>query len=276
MNPKRGIDAFFTHGFLLLVVMINLFPVAWMVSTSLKTQDEIFTSSSIIPKQIRWENYQYAWTKGNFKTYFMNSLLYTGATLLGVIFISSMAAFAFAQANFPGAKIMFYFFIASMMIPIPGAFIPLYVLLIKLDLANTRMGLILPYINSGLALAIFILKGFFEEIPKELQEAATIDGCGTFGIYWRIFLPLAKPAIMAVSIFTALNVWNEVLLALVIINDSNLMPIQRGALEFQGQHFTNYPLLMAALTISTAPILAIYFLLQRHIIKGLAEGALKE
>lgn len=273
---KKTVDSIFIHGFLILVVLINIFPLAWMISSSLKTQDEIFTSSSLIPKTLHWENYKYAWTKGNFKTYFANSLLYTGATLAGVILLSSMAAFAFAQANFRGAKLFFYFFIASMMIPIPGAFIPLYVLLIKLNLANTRMGLILPYINSGLALAIFILKGFFEEIPKELQEAATIDGCGTFGIYWRIFLPLAKPAIMAVSIFTALNVWNEILLALVIINDSNLMPIQRGVLEFQGQHFTNYPLLMAALTISTAPILIIYFLLQRHIIKGLAEGALKE
>ena len=187
-----------------------------------------------------------------------------------------MAAFAFAQANFRGAKFLFYFFIASMMIPIPGAFIPLYVLLIKLDLANTRLGLILPYVNSGLALAIFILKGFFEEIPREIQEAATIDGCGPFGVYWYVFLPLAKPAIMTVCIFTALNVWNEVLLALVIINDSALMPIQRGVLEFQGQHLTDYPLLMAALTISTVPILVIYFLMQRHIIRGLAEGALKE
>src|SRR5205085_1027705 len=153
--------------------------------------------------------YAYVWSKGNFQTYFANSLFYTACTLLGVIFISSMAAFAFAQANFKGSKVLFYFFVASMMIPIPGAFIPLYVLLIKLGLANTRLGLILPYINSGLALSIFILKGFFEEIPKEMNEAATIDGCGTFGIYWHIYLPLARPAIMAVCIFTALNVWNE-------------------------------------------------------------------
>ncbi len=258
------------------VVLLNLFPLIWMVSTSLKTQEEIFTSASLWPQVFHWENYAYAWTQGNFQTYFANSLFYTVMTLLGVVFVSSMAAYAFAQANFKGAKVLFYFFIASMMIPIPGAFIPLYVLLIKLDLANTRLGLILPYINSGLALSIFILKGFFEEIPKEMHEAATIDGCGTFGIYWHIYLPLARPALMAVCIFTALNVWNEVLLALVIINDQNLMPIQRGVLEFQGQHFTNYPLLMAALTISTIPIVTLYFILQRHIIKGLAEGALKE
>lgn len=264
------------HVFLILVVLLNLFPVFWMVSTSLKSQEEVFTSSKFLPETLRWENYAYAWNEGNFKTYFFNSLIYTSATVAGVILFASLAAFAFAHAKFFGSQFLFYFFIASMMIPIPGAFIPLYILLLKLDLVNTRLGLILPYINSGLALAIFILKGFFEDIPKGIQEAATIDGCGKFGIYWYIFLPLAKPAIMTVSIFTALNVWNEFLLALVIINDSSLMPIQRGVLEFQGQHFTNYPLLMSALTIATVPILIIYFLMQKQIIKGLAEGALKE
>lgn len=273
---NKAFNAFIIHAFLILIVAINVFPVIWMVSTSLKNQDEVFNGSGLVPETFRWENYKEVWVKGDLKTYFKNSLIYTSVTLVGVILLSSMAAYAFAQAKFPGAKILFFFFVASMMIPIPGAFIPLYVLLIKLDLANTRMGLILPYVNSGLALSIFILKGFFEEVPKELQEAATIDGCGTFGIYWNIMLPLAKPALMAVSIFTVLNVWNEVLLALVIINDTKLMPIQRGVLEFQGQHFTNYPLLMAALTISTIPILVAYFLLQKHIIKGLAEGALKE
>lgn len=269
-------DSLFIHAFLMVFVLLNLFPIFWMVSTSLKSQEEIYAGSSLIPQKIHLENYSYAWTKGNFKTYFFNSLLYTCATLAGVIFFSSMAAFAFAQGRFPGSRFLFFFFMASMMIPIPGAFIPLYVLLIKMHLANTRLGLILPYISSGLALGIFILKGFFEDVPKELQEAATIDGCGVFGVYWHIFLPLAKPALMTVCIFTALNVWNEVILALVIINDSNLMPIQRGVLEFQGQYLTNYPLLMSALTISTIPILIIYFLMQKHIIKGLAEGALKE
>lgn len=247
-----------------------------MVSSSLKSQDEVFTSSNFIPKSFRWENYKYAWTKGNFQTYFVNSLIYTSCTVLGVLLFASMAAFSFAQTRFFGAKLLFGFFIAFMMIPIPGAFIPLYVMLIKLDLANTRLGLILPYINSGLPLSIFILKGFFEGIPKDLQEAATIDGCSTFRIYWDIFLPLAKPALMVVAIITALNVWNEILLALVIINDPDKMPIQRGVLEFQGQHSTDYHLSMAAMTISTIPILIVYFLFQRHIIKGLAEGALKE
>ncbi len=273
---KRTLKQALAHAFLITVVVFNLFPIFWMVSTSLKTQDEVFTSAKLMPEKVNWKNYGYAWSKGNFRTYFTNSLLYTGATVLGVIFLASLAAYAFSQAKFFGAQVLFYFFIASMMIPIPGAFIPLYILLLKLHLVNTRIGLVLPYINAGLALAIFILKGFFDDIPKEIQEAATMDGCGPFGIYWHIFLPLAKPAIMTVCIFTALNVWNEFLLALVIINDSALMPIQRGVLEFQGQHFTDYPLLMAALTIATIPILVIYFLMQKQIIKGLAEGALKE
>jgi raffinose/stachyose/melibiose transport system permease protein len=273
---KRRLNGTSIHVFLLAVVLLNVFPVIWMVSTSLKSQEEVFTSASLVPKKFNWSNYSYAWTNGNFKTFFKNSLIYTSATVAGVVVLASLAAFAFAQAKFFGSQVLFYFFIASMMIPIPGAFIPLYILLLKLDLVNTRLGLILPYINSGLALAIFILKGFFEDIPREIQEAATMDGCGKFGIYWHIFLPLAKPALMTVCIFTALNVWNEFILALVIINDSGLMPIQRGVLEFQGQHFTNYPLLMSALTIATIPILLIYFLMQKQIIKGLAEGALKE
>ncbi len=273
---KKNYSSFFIHAFLLIVVAINIFPILWMLVTSLKSQEEIFTGGNFFPTTWHWENYAYAWVKGNFNVYFLNSLIYSACTLAGVVLFSSMAAYAFAQTDFPGAKVLFYFFVASMMVPIPGAFIPLYVLLIKLNLANTMTGLILPYINSGLALGIFILKGFFEEIPKEIQEAAKIDGCGVIRIYWDIYLPLARPALMTVCIFTALNVWNEIILAMVIINDPNLMPIQRGVLEFQGQHLTNYAYLMAALTISTIPILVIYFLMQKHIIKGLAEGALKE
>ena len=140
-SKKITVSDLFIHGFLMSVVAVNLFPVLWMISSSLKTQEEVFGSASLIPSQLHWENYVFAWTNGNFQTYFANSLLYTAATLIGVILISSMAAYAFAQANFKGSKILFYFFVASMMIPIPGAFIPLYVLLIKLDLANTRLGM---------------------------------------------------------------------------------------------------------------------------------------
>jgi len=161
-----------------------------------------------------------------------------------------------------------------MLIPIPGSFIPLYVLLVKLGIQNTRIGYILPMINSGLPVAIFILKGFFEKIPKELEEAAIMDGCNRFQIYYKIMFPLAMPAISTIIIFNTLSAWNEYILAAVNFTNPNLMPIQQGLLVFQGQYFTRYELLMAANVITTLPIILVYLALQKYIIKGITAGAI--
>lgn len=152
---------------------------------------------------------------------------------------------------------------------------PLYLLLKKLALLDTRTGLLLCYISGGLAFGLFLLRSFFEELPKEIEEAALIDGCSRFGIYWRIALPLAKPAIATLVILNCLAIWNEFLLALVVLQDKAKMPIQRGLMVFQGTFITDYPLLMAGLTIATIPILIVYLLMQKHIVKGIAAGALK-
>jgi multiple sugar transport system permease protein/raffinose/stachyose/melibiose transport system permease protein len=263
------------HIILLFWTFVSIFPLLWMFSSSLKERNEVFTNLSLIPQAWNFLNYVTAWKVGSFGVYFFNSLFYTGVTLAFVLFFASMAAFVFARFRFLGRNFFYFLFIGSLMIPIPGAFIPLYVLLIKLGLADTRLGLILPYTNAGLALAIFILKTFFEDIPKEIEEAAIIDGCNKFDLYWKIFLPLSKPAIATVSIFTVLAVWNEFLLALIIINNRDLMPIQRGIMVFQGEHLTDYSLLMAGLTIATIPLLLIYFFLSKYIIKGITAGAVK-
>lgn len=266
---------FLTHVVLVFWTLVSVFPLLWMFGASLKEQNEVFSNLSLIPHAWKFMNYVTAWNVGSFGIYFFNSVFYTAITLGFSLFLASMAAFVFARYNFLGRNVMYFMFIGALMIPIPGAFIPLYVLLIKLGLADTRLGLILPYTNAALALAIFILKTFFENIPKEMEEAAVIDGCNRFDLYWRIFLPLAKPAIATVSIFTVLAVWNEFLLALIIINNRMLMPIQRGIMVFQGEHLTDYPLLMAGLTIATVPLLIIYFFLSKYIIKGITAGAIK-
>ncbi len=264
-----------THAVLIFWTLVSIFPLLWMFGASLKEQNEVFSNLSLIPHAWKFMNYVTAWNVGSFGIYFFNSVFYTVVTLGLSLFLASMAAFVFARYRFLGRNLMYFLFIGALMIPIPGAFIPLYVLLIKLGLADTRLGLILPYTNAALALAIFILKTFFENIPKEMEEAAVIDGCNRFDLYWRIFLPLAKPAIATVSIFTVLAVWNEFLLALIIINNRMLMPIQRGIMVFQGEHLTDYPLLMAGLTIATVPLLIIYFFLSKYIIKGITAGAVK-
>ena len=261
------------HFFLILVSLSCIFPLVWMFSSALKTQATVFSDMSLFPAHPHWDNFYLAWTKGGFGIYFFNSILYTLAVVMGVVFIASMAAYAFARLDFPGKNIFFYMFLATLMIPLPGAFIALYVLLMKLHLVNTRIGYILIQINGGLALGIFLLKTFFEKMPRDLEDAARIDGCGKFGIYWRVALPLAKPAIAVVVIFNALTVWNEYLLAMLLLSSKSLMPLQRGLMVFQGAHVTQYPLLMAGITITVIPIVLMYIVMQKYIISGITAGA---
>lgn len=261
--------------FLISVAAVCIFPLLWMFGSSLKTQQTVFTDMRLFPLNPQWNNFYLAWTEGGFGKYFFNSVFYTITVVFGILIISSLAAYAFARLKFPGKNILFFMFLATMMIPVPSAFIALYVLLNKLGLINTRLGYILPQINGGLALGIFLLKTFFEEMPKDLEDAAEIDGCSKLGIYWHIALPLAKPGIAVVSIFSALSVWNEYILAMLILHDKELMPLQRGLMVFQGTYITNYPLLMAGVTITVVPILIVYLIMQRHIISGITAGALK-
>ncbi len=241
----------------------------------LKTQETVFNDLSLFPANPHWENYFYAWTKADFSLYFLNSLFYTITVVVGVILIASMAAYAFSRLEFKGKNFLFLLLISTMMIPIPGSFIALYVLLNKLHLVNTRLGYILPQINGGLALGIFLLKTFFDDLPKELEDSARIDGCGRFRVYWHIALPLARPAIAVLAIFNILAVWNEYLLAMLVLSDRKLMPLQRGLMVFQGAHITQYPLLMAGNVITVLPVLVVYLSLQKHIIKGITAGAVK-
>lgn len=252
-----------------------LFPIAWMVSSSLKTQSTVFSDMSLWVADPHWENYYEAWTRGHFGQYFFNSILYTTVVVFGVIIIASMAAYAFSRLKFPGRNFIFILIISTMMIPIPGSFIALYVLLVKLNLVNTRLGYILPQINGGLALGVFLLKTFFDKLPQDLEDAARIDGCNKFQVYLHVAMPLAKPAVAVLAVFNALAVWNEYLLAMLVLSDRSLMPLQRGLMVFQGSHITEYPLLMAGIAISILPILTLYFVMQRYIVAGITAGALK-
>lgn len=263
------------HFFCLSIAASCLFPLIWMFSSSLKTQSTVFSDMRLWVRHPHWDNYYAAWTRGHFGIYFFNSLFYTTAVVAGVILIASLAAYAFSRLQFPGKNILFILVISTMMIPIPGSFIALYVLLAKLGLVNTRLGYILPQINGGLALAVFLLKTFFDKLPPDLEDAARIDGCNKFQVYRHVAMPLAKPAVAVLVVFNALAVWNEYLLALLVLSDQRLMPLQRGLMVFQGAHVTQYPLLMAGIAISIAPIVALYFMMQRYIVAGITAGALK-
>ncbi|MFA5349753.1 MAG: carbohydrate ABC transporter permease [Candidatus Omnitrophota bacterium] len=261
------------HLFMLTVAVTCIFPLLWMISSSLKTQETIFKDMSLIPQVFHFENYYRAWVEGGFGRYFLNSVTYTVIVVIGIIIISSMAAYAFSRLKFPGKNILFFMFIAAMMIPIQGSFVALYVLLNKLHLRNTAFGYILCMINVGLSTSIFLLKTFFDKMPKELEDAARIDGCSKLGIWWHVALPLAKPVLAVVVVLNALNVWNEFILALIIFDSRPLMPLQVALMAFQGEFVTQYPLLMAGLTIAVLPIIGLYLLMQKYIVKGVTQGA---
>ncbi|MCA9401246.1 MAG: carbohydrate ABC transporter permease [Candidatus Omnitrophica bacterium] len=262
------------HFFLIMAALISLFPLLWMVRSSLMTMGTIFTDKSIFPSQFHLENYYTAWTQGHFATYFLNSVFYTLTSVFLIVLISSLAAYAFSRLEFPGRNIFFYMFVAAMMIPLPGSFVPLVVLVNKLGLADTRIGYVLCMVNVGLAISIILLKTFFDKMPSDLEDMARIDGCSKLGIWWHIAMPLARPAIAVVVIFNALNVWNEFILAQLLLSSRELMPLQKGLMEFQGVHGVNYPVLMAGVTIAAVPIIIVYLLMQKHIIKGLTSGAI--
>lgn len=265
---------FAIHLYLAVVAFTCLFPLFWMFRSALMTNDTIFLDKSIIPPRLHFENFYFAWTQGEFGHYLLNSLLYTTSVVIGVILVSSLAAFAFSRLKFPGRNFIFSIFLAAMMIPLPGSFVPLYVLMNKLHLVNTRIGYILCMVNVNLSLSIYLLKTFFDKMPIALEDAARMDGCSRLGIWWHVALPLARPAIAVVVIFTSLSVWNEYILATLLLNDKSLMPLQRGLMVFQGSHSVDYALLMAGLTITVFPILLVYLIMQKHIIKGISSGAI--
>ncbi len=261
------------HIFLISVAITCLYPLLWIVVSSFKTQDIIFKDISLIPHQFHFENYINAWREGGFGRNFLNSIIYTVSVVFGIVIVASLAAYAFARLRFRGRALLFFLFMAAMMIPVPGSFVPLYVLLNKLHLRDTPIGYILCMINVGLSTSIFLLKTFFDKMPKELEDAARIDGCSKLGIWWHVALPFARPALAVVVVFNALNVWNEYILALIIFDSRRYMPLQVALQAFQGEFVTNYPLLMAGLTITALPIILVYLLMQKYIVKGVISQA---
>ncbi len=271
MTPGRPV----LHLALIVWALASAAPLIWMLGASLQSNSEIYGDIHLIPEDPQWGNYAQAWDQSSFGQYFANSLLYTVSVVVGVVVIASLAAYAFARIRFPGKRIAYGAFLVFLFIPIPGAFIPLYVVLANLGLLDTPIGYILPMINGSLPVALFILRGFFEQIPIELEEAAFIDGASRMQVFLLIAFPLARPAIATVVILTVLGVWNEYVLAAVVFSNQDLLPLQVGLLAFQGSYFSQYGLMMAATAITTLPMVLVYVFFQKYIIRGIMAGAVK-
>ncbi|GAB6099201.1 carbohydrate ABC transporter permease [Halanaerocella petrolearia] len=254
---------------------IFVFPAFWVMMSSLKGRRE-FTQGHFFPQgALKFGNYIEAWLKGGMAKYYLNSIIVTLVAVSVGIFFSSLAAYAFSRLEFRGREVLFYLFLAMMMLPPQLGLIPLFLILKNLGLYNSRMGLILPYIGGVLPLSIFLMRGYLKEIPPEMDEAAKIDGANHWQIYSRIIMPLTKPILATCIVMAVHGTWNEFLLATTLIKDDLLRTIPVGIVQMQvNSAAINYPRLMAANVISFLPLVIVFIFLQKYFVKGVTGGAL--
>ena len=259
--------------------VVMLLPIAWMISTSLKVPAQIFKfPPEWIPDPVVWQNYPDSMTAMPFARYVGNTLVITGLNMLGVLLSSSLAAYAFARLRFPGRDVMFWILMSTMMLPQAVILIPRYIEFRFLNWIDTWLPLIVPnFFAAGLggAFFIFLLRQFFRGIPRELSDAAKVDGASEFRIYWQIILPLSRPAITVVLIFTFLDNWNNFLEPLIILSTPDNFTVALGLATFRGLYATQWHLLMAASTIMIIPVVALFFALQRYFVRGVVLTGIK-
>lgn len=261
---------------LLILSVIWVIPIFTLVATAIKSKSEFYTGTSlfVLPDKIAWDNFTNAFTKGKLFLYMKNDLIISGLKVPAGIIIEALAAFALTRLNIRHKTGWFIFFIVGMMLPLQTALVPINIIYSKLGLLNTYFGLFFVYIGFGISFGILILRGFFNGIPKEIDDAAYIDGCSKLQLFARIIMPVSKPAIATLVITDFLATWNEYLLASVIINDNSMKTVPPGILTFVGEHSTDYGYLCAGVLISIIPILIVYLVFQRHFVEGMA-GAIK-
>lgn len=264
------------YALLLAVAAVMVLPLLWMLSTSLKGSEGVFAiPPQWIPEEPRWDNYAAVFERMPFLAYLRNTTFVTVLTIVGTVFSASMVAYAFACLRWPGRDALFLFVIATMMLPLQVIMIPLFVIFKELGWLNTYKPLIVPAFLGGGAFNIFLLRQFFKTIPRELFDAARIDGASEWRIYWSIALPLARPALVTVAILTFMFAWNDFLGPLIYLSDQMKNTLALGLALFIGQHQTDWGVLMAASILMMVPMVALFFLFQRYFIQGFTMSGMK-
>lgn len=263
------------QALLVFVALIQVYPLVWMVLFSLKDNSEIFYTNAVgLPRIWRWENYVNA-LSGDLLSYFMNSVFYTVLTVAVSGLVSAMAAYAITRLKWRFNNTVMSLFLLGIMIPIHAALLPLFIVLDRIKLMDSYLALLIPYIAFAIPMNVFILTGFLKSVPKELEEAALIDGCSIYGTFFRIILPVIKPALATISIFTFLGTWNELMFANTFVNSSKYRTLTVGIMSFAGQYSTDWGLIGAGMVIGTLPTVLIYFLLSKQVQESLTAGAIK-
>ena len=261
---------------LIIWAVICLFPVYWMFTFSLKSNEEIFGANVMgLPQNWLWQNYSRALNVGNMGQYFLNSLIVTVVSIVFVLVAAIMATYAMTRLQWKGRKRMNSFFMLGLTIPIHAAIVPLYTTLSRLSMLNTYWALIIPYSAFSLSMGILISIGFMGDIPYDLDEAAFLDGCGVWGIFFRVIAPLMLPAVSTVGIYTFLQCWNELMFATVFISKEAYKTLPVGIQSLSGQYTTEWGPIGAALAMATIPTLIVYIFLSKQIQESFIAGAVK-
>ena len=259
---------------LILIAVIMVVPFLWMLSTSLKTQyDAVKIPPVWIPDPPRWENYVKLCTEQPMFQFMLNTIKIVFFVVLGQLFFSSLAAYSFARISFKGRNVVFFFYIATLMVPGQVTMIPTYLMFAKAGLTDNHLALILPAFFS--AFGVFLLRQFFMSLPRELEEAAEIDGCNPFMTYWRIMLPLVVPAMLTLGVFTLMNTWNDYMGPLIYLSSPEKYTMTLGIAYFKGVYTTQWNLVMAGSIVSVVPILIAYLCAQKYFIEGIAFSGVK-
>jgi multiple sugar transport system permease protein len=245
-----------------------LFPILWAVSGSLKRAGEI-TTPTLFPTQPQWSNYREVFVVMPFWRMFSNSVLYAGCISVGQVFFCSLAGYAFARLRFQGRDTLFVLYLGTLMVPLTVTVIPQFILMRMAGLTDTPWAMIAPGL-FGSAFGTYLMRQFFRTLPDELEEAAILDGCTPWQIYWRILLPHARPAVMVLAVLTWVNVWNDFLWPLLMIQRNSISTLTLGLVRMQGEYVARWPVLMAASILILLPLLVVYAIAQRAFIRGIA------
>jgi raffinose/stachyose/melibiose transport system permease protein len=261
--------------FAIALSLIILVPLVTAVLGGFKSNADLQNNSFGLPRTLVWSNYADVLTSLTFWQELLNSTTVMVATAAGVVVLAAMPAFVFARIQFRGRGLLFNFFTLGLLFPLTIAILPLYVTLRSLSLVDTLWGLIVPQVAFGLPGSILILRNFFANVPKELEEAAALDGITTIGFFWRIMLPLVRPALAAVVVLAMVGSWNAFFLPLLVLNNTSLWTLPLGIMQFQGQYGSDWSKILAFVSLALVPTIAFYLIAEKQIVTGLTAGAVK-
>ncbi len=273
---KRSVKRILTLTFFVVFSLMQIFPLIWLLDFSLCKSGDLFVSGILKwPDEIQFKNYRVAWVDGKIMMHLLNSIIITVISVTLTVLFSLTIGYAVTRMKWKLRGLVLSIILLGMMIPIEATLLPNYIVFSKIGIDNSYASLILPYIAFGLPMGIYVMTGFLKTMPRALEESAVIDGCGIFGVIFRIVLPITKPALVTITIMTFINNWNEFMMMQTYLSTDKLKTLPYAVFRFQGQYSSNYAVQFAVMLLVALPSLIIYFILNEQVTKGITVGAVK-